>query len=205
VTVDFLQRTRKEFTLTLTGLHETVLAISERVNRKVQILKLHWQASAIFHQIESIQQEAGAFLAEHVAQGNHQPPNSSETEARLSGTASRIRLLKNDLLQIDALARELEADTLREDLLKIQRDLFIRSAAIERVMVIPGAAACGQTVAQLSLSPVVRVAAVLRGSALLTALETVPLRAGDVVLLVGPREELKQALSCFLARQRARA
>ena len=42
MTAEFLQRIRKEFTLTLTGLRETVLAISERVNRKVQVLKLHW-------------------------------------------------------------------------------------------------------------------------------------------------------------------
>ncbi len=208
MTAEFLQRIRKEFTLTLTGLHETVLSISERVSRKVQVLKLHWQASAISHQIESVHQETGAILAEHLAQDSERPtqaPNRLEIEARLSAAASRTRLLKHDLLQVDALARELEADTLREDFLKIQRDLFTRSAAMERIVVPPGTAACGQTVTQLGLSPAIRVAAVLRGPTLLLPLETLPLRAGDIVLLVGPRDELKYALPSFFEKQRVRA
>ncbi len=208
MTTEFLQRIRKEFSLTLTGLHETVLAVSERVNRKVQTLKLHWQASAVFDQLESIQQETGDFLARQLARDetpSAQPPDPAEIEARLSEAAAKTRLLKNELQQIDALARALEADSLRDDLLKIQRDLSTRTAAIERIVVTAGAAACGRTVAQLGLSQAVRVAAVLRGPILLTTIETLTLRAGDIVLLVGPREELKQALPAFLEKQRALA
>lgn len=208
MTAEFLQRIRKEFSLTLTGFHETLLAISERVNRKVHILKLHWQASAIFHQIESIQQEAGDFLSKHLAQGNArstQPPNRPEIDARLSAAAARTRLLKNELQQVDALVRELEADTLRDDLLKVQRDLFTRAAMLERIVVTAGSAACGRTAAQLGLSQDVRVAAILRGPTLVTTIETLPFHAGDIVLLVGPREDLKQALPSFLEKQRASA
>ncbi|MBI5410439.1 MAG: TrkA C-terminal domain-containing protein [Nitrospirae bacterium] len=208
MTSEFLQRIRKEFSLTLTGFHETLLAISERVNRKVNILKLHWQASAIFHQIESIQQDAGDFLAKHLAQGDArstQPPNRPEIDARLSAAATRTRLLKNELQQVDALVRELEADTLRDDLLKVQRDLFTRSATMERLVVTEGTSACGRTIGQLDLGPAVRVAAVLRGPALIAVVDTLSFRAGDIVLLVGPREELKTAPASFLEKQRASA
>jgi len=215
MTTEFLQRIRKEFTLTLTGAREAILAVSERVNRKVQILKLHWQASSLIDHIESIQQETGAFLAEHLlrdrapsTQVSHPiPPEPIHPEiaAKLPTTAARIRLLKNDLQRIDALTRELEAEALSDDLRKIQRDLCTRSATVERIVVPAGSSVCGRAVAQLGLHPDVRVAAVLRGPALMTDLDSLPLRAGDIMLLVGPREELKHALPALLAKQRARA
>jgi hypothetical protein len=215
MTTEFLQRIRKEFTLTLTGAHEAILAVSERVNRKVQILKLHWQASSIIDHIETIQQETGAFLADHLlrdrapsAQTTHRTPlepDHPEIAAKLPSAASRIRLLKNDLQRIDALTRELETEALSEDLRKVQHDLCTRSAAIERIVVPVGSSACGRTVAQLGLPPGIRVAAVLRGPALLTDLDSLPLRAGDIILLVGLRDGLKHALPALLAKQRARA
>jgi K+/H+ antiporter YhaU regulatory subunit KhtT len=215
MTTEFFQRIRKEFTLTLTGAHEAVLAVSERVNRKVQILKLHWQASSIIDHIEAIQQETGAFLAEHLlrdrapsAQAPHRPPlepDHPEIAAKLPGAASRIRLLKHDLQRIDVLTRELETEALSEDLRKIQHDLCTRSATVERIVVPAGSSGCGRTVAQLDLRPSVRVAAVLRGPALLTEPDSLLLRAGDIILLVGPRDELKNALPALLAKQRARA
>ncbi|MBM4124912.1 MAG: hypothetical protein FJ246_08195 [Nitrospira sp.] len=209
MTAELLQRIRKEFTLTLTALHETLLAVSDRVNRKVHILKLHWQASSIAQQMEAIQQETGAFLAQQATQSStsdqaaDRQQNLRKVAAHLSDAAARARLLKNDLLKVDALVRELETETLTEDLVKIQEDLLTRSATIERVVVTQGSSACGQTVGQLALPPTVRIVVILRGPTLVTACETAPFRTGDAVVLLGLRNEVTQALHFFTDTQRA--
>jgi len=206
MTSAFLLRIRKEMTVTMTGLHEAIIALSERVNRKVQILKLHWQASVIDQHIESIHHQIGNYVASLAA------PQSlaaaayprQELERRLAEAASRIRLLKGDLAQVESFMRELEAEALRETLLKVQQDLFTRGARLERLTVAHGAAAVGQSAAQLALTDT-RVVAVLRGAMLLTSLETVLFKPGDIAILVGPREQLPQAASLFTQRQKALA
>jgi hypothetical protein len=208
MTTEFLQRIRKEIKITLTGLHEIIIAISERANRKVQILKLHGQASSIGRQIDVVRQETGALLASLRLQSNDPggpPLDLLETETRLSGAAARLRLLKHELTQVDALVRELETEALQEELLRIQHDLVTHAAAVERVVVARGAQAAGRLVGQLGLPPCVRVAAVLRGPVLLADLEAVTLRAGDVIVLLGPRADLKSIRPNFSAQQRALA
>ena len=108
-------------------------------------------------------------------------------------------------MQIDALVRELEADTLREDLVRIQQDLTVRAATLERISVARGSAVLGQPVSQLSLPPATRVVAVCRGPAFLVVDQQLVLRAGDIVILIGPRAELKTAVSQFLEPQRVSA
>ncbi len=205
---EFLRRIRKEIKINLEALHEIVIAVSERVNRKVQILKLHWQASAVFQHLESIHEDLGASLCSLFAQNGDLRGRESERhaiEARLVEAASRVRVLKKELAQIDALVRELEVDTLREDLLKIQQDLSTRSATIERVLVTEGSAVIGRSISQCELSPATRVIAVFRGPTLLAAEENLVFRAGDIVVLLGPGAELKKVLPRFVERQRATA
>lgn len=208
MTTEFLHRIRKELTITLTGLHEVVIAVSERVNRKVQILKLHWQASAVDQQIESIHQKIGEQIIALLAQDGSTPsrePQRQEIEHRLAEATSRIRVLKNDLTQVEALMRELEAETLRETLLKLQHDLFARAVSLERVVVGHGAAASGRSAAQLGLAASTHVVAVLRGATLLGQPEAIAFRPGDIVLLIGRREDLHTDVLTFTQRQRALA
>ena len=208
MTAEFLRRIRKEFTLTARGLHETVLAISERVNRKVQILKLHWQAASLCDEIERLQQQLGAelctVLATHdVGQAHAALPGV--TEQRVAETASRVRLLKKELLQVDPRVRQIESEALREDLLNLERDLFLRSATIERLRVVQGAPAIGCAIGQLGLPSSVRVVAVLRGPSLLLSFDAIIFRPGDTVILLGLRDELKTVLPIFLERKRVTA
>jgi len=208
MTAEFLRRIRKEFTLTARGIHETVLAIAERVNRKVQILKLHWQAASLSDQIERLHQQLGAALAALLAphDGRHTHEISQgTTEQHLAEIASRVRLLKKELLLVDPRVRQIESEALREDLLNLERDLFLRSATIERLRVVQGAPASGCAVGQLGLPASVRVVAVLRGPSLLLNFDTVVFRPGDTVILLGLRDELKAVLSLFLERKRATA
>ena len=45
VHLDLLTRLRQELRFTLATIEEGTLAVAERVNRKVQLMRLHWQAS----------------------------------------------------------------------------------------------------------------------------------------------------------------
>lgn len=207
LTADFFSRIRKEFVLTARGIHETVLAIAERVNRKVQILKLHWQAASLRDQIERLHQQLGydicTRLASHDMPAGEALPNP--LERRLTDTAARVRLLKEELMRVDPLVRQIESEAMREDLQTLERDLFLRAATIERLRIVHGAPACGRTVRQLGLPPSVRIAAVLRGPALILNFETVVLRPGDTVILLGLRVDLKTVLPLFVERKTATA
>lgn len=208
MTADFLQRIRKEISVTQDAVREIIIGLSERVNRKVQTLKLHWRAASLSDQRQSVLQELGAYLATLLAQASGLPERDSErhgAEARLVEAASRVRVLKKDSMQIDALVRELEADTLREDLLRIQQDLTVRAATFERILVAQGSSVLGQPVSHLSLPPATRVVAVCRGPAFLAVDQHLVLRAGDIVILVGPRTELKTVVSQFIEPQRVSA
>ncbi len=208
MTTEFLHRIRKELTITLTGLHEVVIAVSERVNRKVQILKLHWQASAVDQQIESIHQRVGEQIIARLTQdGAAANPDSNrlEIDRLLAEATSRIRVLKGDLGQVEALMRELEAETLRETLLKVQHDLFTRTASLERVVISHGAAASGRSPAQLGLAASTHVVAILRGTAILAQPDSIALRPGDIVILIGRQDDLPTDTQLFTQRQRALA
>lgn len=208
LTADFLRRIRKEFTLTARGIHETVLAIAERVNRKVQILKLHWQAASLRDQIERLHQQLGNDVCASLASQEARPSGAgpvNPVEQRLAETASRVRLLKKDLMLVDPQVRQIESEALREDLLNLERDLFLRSATIERLRIVPGTFASGCTIRQLGLPPSIRIMAVLRGPALILNFENVLLRPGDTVILLGLRDELKTVLPLFLERKRVTA
>ncbi|MGH7250814.1 MAG: TrkA C-terminal domain-containing protein [Nitrospiraceae bacterium] len=208
MTTEFLQRIRKEVSVTQDAVREIVIGLSERVNRKVQTLKLHWRAASLSDQRESALQELGAYLASLLVQTSGLPERDSErlgAEARVVEAASLVRGLKKESMEIDALVRELEADALREDLLRIQQDLTVRAATLERISVPQGSSVLGQPVSHLSLPPATRVVAVCRGPAFLAVDQHLVLRAGDIVILVGPRTELKTAVSQFIEPQRVSA
>ena len=205
MTAEFTQRIRKEIALNLEAIRETVLAISERVNRKVHVLKLHGQASRILDQIESVHRELGAFLSSHLTRDRmlwERESTASEVDSRLIETGLRLQQLKKDLAHIEASIRELESEAMREDLLRIQQDLSTHAAAIERVQIVQGAPAIGRSVNQLELPPTTRVMAVFRGTALLAATAQVVFRAGDIVVLLGLRADLKSVVPSFNEKQR---
>ena len=199
---DLLQRIAKEAKITLETFRESVIAIAERVNRKVQVLTLHWQASSVHEQIDTAYHDLGNRLCELLTR-SHDPSThlgmvaGTGAEMVLLEFIGKIRPLKQELVGIDTLVRELEIDMLREDLVALQHDLSTRSALIRRVVVEPEAVANGRTVAQLGLPLTVRVAAILRGPMLISSVEQVDLRSGDIVVLVGSRADLQHSLPLF--------
>ncbi|MFQ5932674.1 MAG: TrkA C-terminal domain-containing protein, partial [Nitrospiraceae bacterium] len=69
----------------------------------------------------------------------------------------------------------------------------------------PGAAVVGRAISDLSLPATTRVMAVFRGPALLSPLGTESLRAGDMVMLIGPRHDVRAVRTRFTEQQRASA
>lgn len=51
MTFELLGRVHKELSITSQAFYETVLAISELVNRKIQIIRLHWHASTLLKKL----------------------------------------------------------------------------------------------------------------------------------------------------------
>lgn len=210
MTAELLSRIRKELTVNLAVLREAVLAISERVNRKTQLLKLHWQASDISDRMDSAHRALGAQLFPLLSSSGElkrSEPALDRPEAAglLSAATSQVGLLKKELGQIETLVRELEVEAMREDLLKIQQDLSTRSATMERVQVARGAWAVDRSISQMGLSPPTRVAAVLRGPALLHLTDSLVFQSGDLVVLVGPQVEVKRLLPYFVDQQSMRS
>ena len=68
---DILQRVIKETKITLAGSRESVLAISERVNRKTQTLRLHWRAAVVRHQMEAEYVRVGHLLCNTLTAVSH--------------------------------------------------------------------------------------------------------------------------------------
>ena len=63
MSLELLGRIQQELSITGSAIYETVLALAERTNRKVQVLRLHSQASTLLSQIEQTHGELGLRLS----------------------------------------------------------------------------------------------------------------------------------------------
>jgi K+/H+ antiporter YhaU regulatory subunit KhtT len=203
ILVDLLQRLTKEAKVTVAGTRESVLAIAERVNRKTQTLRLHWQASILMRQMENVSRSVGQTFCDLVAPSHSTGTMTSITHmnanACLLEAATTARSLKQELMRVEELIRELEVEVSHEDLIKIQRDFMSRSAGLSRLVVAPDSSAVGLSLAQLNLPETTRAAALLRGPTLLSCAAEIPLRAGDIVILVGPQAERPGITARFIS------
>jgi K+/H+ antiporter YhaU regulatory subunit KhtT len=207
---DFLVRIRRELHFTVAGFTETVLAIAFRVNRKVQAIKLHWHAATITRQIALAHQHAGSLLCDALAAEADRNQGAvslrqDNLQAKLEQLAATLRLLKRDLAVVDRRVAEVEAEALVEDLLAVQQDLSTRGLRIARLTVAPEAPAVGLPAGQVPLSPGTRILAVLRGPMLLPPDTPGGLREGDIVILLGWREDLERDSLVLTERARATA
>ena len=201
MSIEFIGRLQKELSITAGAVYESVVAISERVNRKVHILRLHGQAANLLTQIEKVQGELGHRIADSFPNRwstSHEPtPLTADFERPLNQATDRIHHLKQTLLKVDSQIRNLKSETIHEDLLTLQRDLGMRGAAIDRILVSRGASATGKTVASLSLPPSVRLVTIFRGPFLIAPSEDLVFHPDDIVIAVGLRTELEQVTEWF--------
>jgi K+/H+ antiporter YhaU regulatory subunit KhtT len=205
ILADLLQRLTKEAKVTVMGTREAVLAIAERVNRKTQTLRLHWHASTLMHQMEHVSRGVGQTLSDLVSEshstGMMAPITEMTAHTRLIEAATAARSLKQELMRVEESIRELEVEALHEALINIQRDLMSRSAGLSRLVIAPDSSVIGLSLAQLKLPESTHAAALLRGSAVLSHATEHALRAGDIVILIGPQAELSGIRARFMSRR----
>ena len=208
MTFEFLSRIRKELTITAKALQEITLAISERVNRKTQILRLHWQAASTAHRLEANYQDLGRRLSNVLNRRTHiddrpapPPPEIDEVKRSLEISTRQAQHLKHLLARLDSQIRELKLEVAHEDMIRIHQDLALRSAMIQRVTVAGESPLAGRSVREFELPPSVRVAAILRGPFLLPVTESLTVRTDDVVILLGPQDDLAEILPRFSGRR----
>lgn len=201
MTFELLGRVHKELSITGHAFYETILSISELVNRKVQIIRLHGQASTLFQHIDdmtaTVGQQIVAQVSDRLLYQSHPDSVVGAIDQMLADAVSRVQGLKRSLSEVDAQIRELKIETVHQDLLSLQRELALRSGGIERVIVLRGAAAAGQPLSALPQYSSAYVAAVLRGPFLLTPTNDLLFRPGDIVVLIGAQTELNQLVSWF--------
>ena len=100
-------------------------------------------------------------------------------------------------MHIDSQIRALKLEAIHHDLLRLQRDLSLRSAAIERVSISARAAAVGQSVSRCPRSSSVHIATILRGPFLLAPANEVIFRPDDIVVLIGLQSEMDHLVAWF--------
>lgn len=204
MSLELLGRVHKELSITGSAFYEAILAISERVNRKVQIIRLHWQASTLLQRMEHLTGDVGRQIVDQVSRrflARSQPDFALSTfDTMLARAAVRVHELKQSLILVDAQIRELKLEAIHDDLLRLQRDLSLRSAGIERLMINRGAAAAGQPMSAMPRSSSVHIAAILRGPFLLAPAEDLVFQPDDIVVLIGIRSDLDQFVTWFTSQ-----
>jgi hypothetical protein len=197
MSLEFFGRLQKELSLTGSAVYESVVAIAERVNRKVHVLRLHGQAASLLTQMETVQGELGRQLAT-------QTParlgfSMADCERALNQATDRVHRLKQTLVQVDAQIRELKLEAIHGDLLTLQRDLSLRSAAIERFTVSQGCQAFAKEVCEFAWPSTVRLVTVFRGPFLIPPSDRLVFRADDIVIAIGSRTDLDHIAAWFTA------
>jgi K+/H+ antiporter YhaU regulatory subunit KhtT len=208
MSLELLGRIQQELSITGSAIYETILALAERANRKVQVLRLHNQASSLLSQIEQAHGELGRQIAALCAK---RPPFSHEStlpsdqlERFLGQAGDRVQQLKRTLLSVDSNIRELKLETIHHELLTLQQDLSLRAAAIERFPVVQGSPVLGRTLAEVALPASVRLVTVLRGPFLVPPDDALVLRVGDTLVMIGLQEDLAQVASEFTQARNAK-
>jgi Trk K+ transport system NAD-binding subunit len=199
---ELLARFRKELSLTGSALYETIVAIAERVNRKVQVLRLHGQATTILNHIHVNHRDIGRRMADLAGTPISVPASDARStilplDDVIRAAADRIKGQRAALQLIESHIRDLKAELAQEELLTIQRELSMRDAAIERVVVAQGAAVIGHPIGEFDLPVTTRIAAVFRGPFLLPLSDSLTLRPDDIVILTGLRHDLSHWLPYF--------
>jgi Trk K+ transport system NAD-binding subunit len=199
---ELLARFRKELSLTGSALYETIVAVAERVNRKVQVLRLHGQATTILNHVHAIHRNIGRRVADLAAKPISVPASDARStilplDDVIRAAADRIKGHRAALQLIESHIRDLKVELAQEELLTIQRELGMRDAAIERVVVAQGAAVIGHPIGEFDLPVTTRIAAVFRGPFLLPLSDSLTLRQDDIVILTGLRHDLSHWLPHF--------
>lgn len=191
--MSIFQSTLRTLSISVDGAKEAIMAVAERVARRVQVTKLQLQAEDAEARLRQTYEALGQCL--YTAQAAHSP-EAVNAEAALPLCES-VRTEQRALQEIrDRLASRYD-DVLIVPLIRLQEDLQTGGGTIERVTIAPNAPADGKPLGEATLPENVRIVLVRRSDALLFPSAHLVLRAGDQVTLIGTRSELPGALQSF--------
>ncbi|MFO0773489.1 MAG: hypothetical protein U0172_02330 [Nitrospiraceae bacterium] len=202
---DFAGRLYREFRISLDSIEEAVLAIAERVQRKAQLGRLHWNAASLTQQIGTINRDLGRTLVNHV-EGSAQlrrrmmlapatvptTPTDSSTDPddNLQQASTRIQQLKSQLIALESRIQTVRQDLLRDDVQRVGRDLETRGWTLQYVTVKESASGTLMTLADLTATTDAQVPFVVSGDRVLKPSALQHVRPGDVLLLIGPKDDV---------------
>ena len=196
---EFLTRLQKELSLTGSAVYESVITIAEHVNRKVHVLRLHGKATSLLTQIEAVHGEMGRNVATAFPSTTSYQPvlSAQELSQSLNHATNRVQRLKQTLGQVDNQIRDLKLEAIQEDLMRLQRDLSMRGAGIERMTVAPEAYVAGKSLGDLVFPASIRVVTIFRGPFLIPPSGTLVFRPDDVAIVIGLRDDLDHIAAWF--------
>lgn len=193
--MSIFQSTLRTLSISVEGAKEAVMAVAERVARRVQVTKLQLQAEDAEARLRQTYEALGQCL--HAAQAAHSPETATVDDAL--PLCEDIRAEQRALQEIrDRLASRYD-DVLIVPLIRLQEDLQAGGGTIERVTIAPSAQADGKPLNEVALPESVRIVLVRRNDALFFPSAQMILRAGDQVTIIGNRSEFPGAIQSLLA------
>ena len=207
----FFHAMTKEFACTWTGIREFILALADRTNRKVLTARLHWDAAHLHQEMA----KASVCLGEHLVTlprsadtpTLHVIPHDSSTKdlsQLLAESHTQMERYRQELNRIHAQIQELDADTLREDLLKFQMDLSFNRLSFQRLIAERHAPIIGTGLGSIAAEDTKRVViGIMRGHRLLRPHDGLVIQIGDIALLLGSDTDVALAQSYFLKPEKA--
>ena len=206
VHLDLLTRLRQELRFTLATVEEGTLAVAERVNRKVQLMRLHWQASHIQAALSRVQRHLGEAVSQEAIEAgllSESRGSPSAAEEVLHQSLPQVQSYKEQLERINVQVGVLRSEFVHDDLVRYYRDIQIRDETFAYVPVARGSSCVGLPFEALASRYGVRLLMVVRGAVLLSATDRSMLRAGDQVALTGPVSALTPCVAQLMASRAA--
>ena len=193
--MSIFQSTLRTLSISFDGAKEAIMAVAERVARRVQVTKLQLQAEDAEARLRQTYESLGQCL--YVAHAAHSP-EALKIDAALPLCES-IRAEQRALQEIrDRLASRYD-DVLIVPLIRLQEDLQAGGGTIERITITPTAQADGKPLSDVSLPESVRIVLVRRNDSLMLPSAQLILRAGDQATVIGTRSALPGAIQSLLA------
>jgi len=189
------QSTLRTLSITFDGAKEAVMAVAERVARRVQVTKLQLQAEDAEARLRQSYESLGQRL--YAAQATRSPETAKVDDSL--PLCEDIRAEHRALQEIrDRLASRYD-DVLIVPLIRLQEDLQTGGGTIERITITPNAQADGKALSDVDLPEGVRIVLVRRNDSLMFPSVQLILRAGDQVTVIGNRSALPGAIQSLLA------
>jgi|GEM_PF-1661381 len=195
--MNIFQSSLRTISISFDGAREAVMAIAERVTRRVQLTKLQLQAQDAEERLRQAQEALGQCLyTAHAAPSLAQVPVATNEGAL--PLCDNIRAEQHRLQAIRERLASQQDETLSLALSRLQDDLQVGGGSMERVTIPPTAQADGRPLCEVALPESVRIALIRRSEDILVPSEQVVLRAGDQVTVIGTRSALPSAVQALL-------